>query len=553
MTEPDHAITFSSIQGNDGPYRQKISGISDAWTDDEFSADDEQQPTVDRAAAFVSLAFITAALKRSAWLLCATAAFGLIIGYALYSRYPPSYSAKTSVLVGGANAGPAQSDTDVALAGSQAVAQRVISTLGLDQSVGSFLAAYTVTAASDQVLVFQVNAPSPAAAVQRASALAAAFLQFRAQYLENQQQLQVALAQQQVTQDQQKVGSLNSQVSQASASGQQDKLKSLQGQLNSAETALLNAQGNVSSVIDVGGSNTTAMVKGSQVLNAPSPVPHSFKQKRTFYLVLAFIAGLAIGVAIVVIRALVSDRLRNRDDIADAIGAPVTFSTAEAGTNWLPPAARRRGVRPAEVGRLAAHLNGAVIPPRSNRFAALAVVAVDNAPEVVPAVLELAENWARAGKSVVLADLCPGAPAARRLGARGPGVHQAGAHGANLVVAVPERNEVAPIGPLPTPSRSQFGHVHPDVAAACASADYLLTLLTLDPVAGGEHLTSWAEEAVAVVTAGHSSSTRINAVGEMIRIAGARLVSVILLQADKNDESLGALDTPEQSASTAAL
>lgn len=550
MTDPDHAITFSSIQGKDGSYRLQTDGISDAWTD-EYSADDEQ-PTVDRAAAFVSLAFITGALKRSAWVLCLAAVFGLVIGYALYSRYPPAYSAKTSVLLAGnINADPTQqSDTNVALAESQAVAQRVITQLGLDQSVGSFLAAYTVSAPSDQVLVFQVNAPSLGAAVQRASALATAFLQFRAQYLNGQQQLQVTLAQQQVTKDQDTVASLNAQVAQAS-SGPEARLKHLQGQLSSAQTALLNAQQNVSSVIDVGGASTAAMVKGSEVLNAPSPVPHSFKQKRIFYLVLAFIAGLAIAAAILIIRALVSDRLRNRDDVARAMGAPVMFSTAEAGTNWLPPVARRRRMPATDVARLAAHLDGAVASPTRNRFAALAVVAVDNAPEVVPAVLALATGWARQGKSVVLADLSPGAPAARRLGARGPGVHPVGAGGAHLMVAVPGRDEVVPVGPLPTPSRPQFGHVHPDVAAACASADYLLTLLTLDPVAGGEHLTSWAEEAVAVVTAGHSSSTRINAVGEMIRIAGARLVSVVLLKADQNDESLGALDTAESSPSVA--
>ena len=97
----------------------------------------------------------------------------------------------------------------------------------------------------------------------------------------------------------------------------------------------------------------------------------------------------------------------------------------------------------------------------------------------------------------------------------------------------------APVGPLPTPSRHQFGHVHPDLAAACATADFLLTLVTLDPVAGGEHLATWATEAVAVVTAGRSSSVRIRAVGEMIRLAGVRLVSVVLLKADKSDESLG--------------
>ena len=119
MNDPDQTITFSSIQKTDGSYPQKSDGLDDAWTEDEVTTD-EENPTVDRAAAFVSLAFITAALKRSAWFLCATAIFGLIIGYALYAKFPPSYSAKTSVLLSGTtNSVPTQQlNTNVALAQS---------------------------------------------------------------------------------------------------------------------------------------------------------------------------------------------------------------------------------------------------------------------------------------------------------------------------------------------------------------------------------------------------------------------------------------------------
>jgi hypothetical protein len=77
------------------------------------------------------------------------------------------------------------------------------------------------------------------------------------------------------------------------------------------------------------------------------------------------------------------------------------------------------------------------------------------------------------------------------------------------------------------------------VAAACASADVLLTLTTLDPSLASDHLYTWTADAVVVVTAGRSSWTKIHAVGEMIRLAGTRLVSAVLVGADKWDESLG--------------
>jgi hypothetical protein len=35
---------------------------------------------------------------------------------------------------------------------------------------------------------------------------------------------------------------------------------------------------------------------------------------------------------------------------------------------------------------------------------------------------------------------------------------------------------------------------------------------------------------------------RIHAVGELIRLAGVKLISAVLVDADKNDESLGELD-----------
>jgi hypothetical protein len=61
----------------------------------------------------------------------------------------------------------------------------------------------------------------------------------------------------------------------------------------------------------------------------------------------------------------------------------------------------------------------------------------------------------------------------------------------------------------------------------------------LDPSLGGEHLSTWATDAVAVITAGRSSWTKIRAVGEMIRLSGTRLVSSVLIGADSTDESLG--------------
>ena len=46
-----------------------------------------------------------------------------------------------------------------------------------------------------------------------------------------------------------------------------------------------------------------------------------------------------------------------------------------------------------------------------------------------------------------------------------------------------------------------------------------------------------------MVTAGRSTATRIHTVGEMIRLSGARLASVVVMDVDEADESLGATTT----------
>ncbi len=146
-----------------------------------------------------------------------------------------------------------------------------------------------------------------------------------------------------------------------------------------------------------------------------------------------------------------------------------------------------------------------------------------------------------------MADLCSGAPAARLLGAADPGVRLASVQDTRLTVAVPEQDDVAPTGPFgggPVPAeRSSFTEA---VADACASANLLLILAAVEPSLSGEHLATWASDAVAMVTAGQSSWEKIHSVAELIRLSGMRLDSAVLVGADKTDESVGLVQTPEK-------
>lgn len=532
MTDKDLAAIFS-LNGNSGRPRQL-----EAF--DDFNAEDRPAAL---APGLVSLGFIRAAIRRAALFWCALAAVGLVVGVGLNKEDPAAYKASTSVLITyGPNDNPTSAVLDnQAIAGSRSVAELALRKLRLQESVASFAAATTVAIVTDRVLLITVSGPTSAAAVSRADAVAAAFLQFRASQMETSQQLLLKSLTQEVSQARQNVGSINSQIGQRSAqptsSAQQSQLKNLQTQLGQANGQLAVDQQTLENT-RADTANLSA-VTGSVVLDRAVPLAHSRLKYLLIYAVSGLLGGLALGLGIVVVRTIVSDRLRRRDDVTHALGAPVKLSVGKVRrSRWRPG---RRGLAAAngtDVRRIAAHLRGAV--PASRGRAALAVVPVDDPAAAALSLVSMAVARAQEGYQVVLADLAGGAPAARLLDSKAPGVRPVSARDARLILAVPDRDDIAPAGPLGrAQAEGQLSAFTQAVADACASADLLLTLVTLDPCLGAENLATWAPSAVVVVTAGRSSWAKINAVGEMIRLAGTSVTSAVLVGTDKTDESLG--------------
>ena len=509
----------------------------------------EDQPA-DVATGLVSLGFIWAAIRRGARLWVVMAILGLLVGSGYYVKYPPAYKASTSVLLTyGPNESPASAVFDnQAIAESHTVAQLAMAKLGLHESLGKFAAAYTVAVVTDRVLLITASAPSSGEAVSRANAIAKAFLQFRARQEESAQQVLVRSLEQELAQATQTEQNLSSQVSRVQAEpsspSRQAKLKSLENEHRQSLIDLGVIQQTVAGA--QAGNSTLSAVTASVVLDPASPLAHSKLKGRLIYAVYGLIVGLLLGIGIVVVRAVVSDKLRRRDDIARALGAPVQLSVGAVrlGRRFLPGGHGLEAADGAEIRRIVAHLRGAV--PTKEEHAALAVIPVDDTDVSALSVASLAIDYAEEGRRVVLADLVAGAPAAALLDNQGPGVRMKNLNRGRLTLAVPEPDELAPVGPLdrrPAPGpRSQFSA---ETARACGSADIVLTLVTLDPALGGEHLLTWSDTAVAVVTAGRSSWTKVHAAGEMIRLAGTSLASVVLVGADKADETLGVAEYPD--------
>jgi capsular polysaccharide biosynthesis protein len=542
VNDPYGPVAWPDGTGDDLPDR--------IWAHGDFTPVQEF-PAAELTGGYTSGAFIKAALRRRARFWCVTALIGLLIGLALYVKLPPAYHATaTLVLTNSPNENPtAVMQTNATLAESVPVAERVVTQLGLRESAASFMATYTATPTTDQILTISAGAPSASAALTRANALAAAFLQFRTAYVQTQQAELVAELNQQQKQAQQRLDAINAQLSQLpaqpSSQAEQASLRKLQAQQKDAINALDEVKYYVVGAQATAQTTTDSMVQDSKVLGPAVLAKHSHVKGVALDVAGGLIGGMALGMGIVVIGALVSDRLRRRDEIAEAFGVPVGLSVGVLRKRRL----LGRAARDLDMRRVVTHLRNAV-PGSSRGPASLAVVAVDDAHVAAHAVASLAMSCASEGRQVVLADLSGGAHLARLLGAKGPGMHAVSRKGANFLVAVPEPDDVALVGPLRGSTLSVVpARADKALVEASNSADVLLTLASLDPAVGSEYLATWATDAVGMVTAGQSSEERIRGVREMIRLAGTRLDSVVLVGADKRDQSLGASSTLDESIS----
>ncbi|MGH3300300.1 MAG: hypothetical protein ACRDOK_01245 [Streptosporangiaceae bacterium] len=523
-----------------------------------FSLDDRDQPTerlsayddgessvqradADSGGGLVTLAFLRAALRRKAKLWCVLAVVGLALGLGALKVRPGPDQASTSILLPPSSY-PNEIADDQAILQTHAVAEIAVRKLGLTESADTFLHDYTSTtpsASSTRVLVITADATSSAQAVRNANLIASAFLTFQAELLKIEGQLVTSSIGQQVAQAQQHVAALSNQITQVSlqpASPARDsELASLRAQQEQASNALTVLQQTDTTNEATTQISTASILDGSRVLDPALPVPQHTKKRMLLWGGGGLLAGLVAGLAIVILGALMSSRLRQRDDIARVLGAPVRLSVGKV---RLSGSSRRRGLEAAgipQVRQIVSYLSSAV-SARSSPPASLAVVPVDDLQLPALCLASLALSCAKRDMRVVVADLCTGAPTARLLGVADPGVTWINVDRARLAVVIPGPDEVIPVGPLLR--ESPRGEVSEALMRAFDASDLVLTLSVVDPSLGADHLSGWATSAVVVVTAGQATATRLHAVGELLRVAGLKF-SAVLVGADETDESLG--------------
>jgi capsular polysaccharide biosynthesis protein len=509
------------------------------WADDDGLFDN------DRSASFppdalVTFRFIRDALRRHVRIWLVVALLGLAGGLASTVVLPTPSTSQTRLLLthrDGEDPTKAMA-TDVSLATTHTVAQRVIDLLGLPVTQDDLLKQYTAAASTDRVLEITAKGKTDDESTRLAATVAQVVLVYRKE--------QIALQNRPLSRDltsAQNDLSLAEQAVRAAGDDPADMKRP-----DTPEGARLGAARDRLTYVrqQLQDQQVQALrMNSSRVLDAAAPVPVSAKRTIVINAGTGLIAGLFLGIGFVIVRALVSDRLWKRQDIAHALGVRVRLSSARP-PRWrlLPrPAILRASQRRSPENQLIVQHLDRRISWNERPVPSLVVVSVDDIPTCALAVASLAVSLAEDGKHILVADLTESGRLARMLGVQTAGTHESrfSEPGRRIDVHLPEPGTGPAEGAYlrrgegSRPSGS--GNVALD--ASWEVADLVLSLADLSPELGADHLATWASRAAVVVTAGRSTATAIQATGEMLRLAGLEVATAIVLRPDRTDESVG--------------
>lgn len=531
--------------------------------------------------------YLRNSLRREWRTWAAVAALGAWLGMAAVVLVPPSSVGTVTILMAHpANLdGPSAMGTDVSLLNTREVAARTVAKLGLKVSPESFQSTVSAEAVTTEILVVSVSGPDDESAVTRADALTKEYLDFRATQLRSLSSGLITGYKARITDMQSQVTDLSRQYSQVSEQGASGQTRA--SEILTRRTELNSQIIDMQQAIEDAALATDAAVSSTHVIDAARAVGHSRKKTVALDIGSGLIGGTALGIGFVLFRALTSDRLRRRQDVALALGVPVRFSVTSPGPDGrrrLLPAVRgrRAGWRGHDLEALVRGLESAVMSRpsaglglepglRSTGSAGaaakqgVALAAIGNAKVGASVVAALAAQLRAAGHSVFLVDLSRSGALVARLsprasrGGRSTGRHGTGAtrrdaevlvetsgvfrpHGDPVLARGPRDSAIA--GPSPDPSAPE------DQRVRWEAADVVLVLAEVDPGLDTEYLRTWVAQVVPLVTAGRSSPELLETTAELVRAGGLMVPFAMMVGCDQTDESLGLLDLSESARTT---
>lgn len=477
------------------------------------------------AGPLIDLTAMKASLRRRRKLWVSTALVGLFVGAAFHLVVPAKYAAVADLyMVEPAGSDPGQAiANDISLLQTRSVAAEAVADLHLGASPTAFLSTYQGTLVSDVIISIKLSAPSAARAVTYDNAVAKAFLTVRARELGLQTDLVVQGLERQVNALDAQIKDLTATISSLSTAPSNHQSANQVTQLVSERTGDASQISALQSQRQQDLLTEKAAAQGSRVLDPAAAVLVSAKKVLTMDGLSGLVAGLAIGLGIVIVGAVISDKPRRRSDVATALGIPVKLSVGP----YHPPLffgqwrLRRSLKRPGTTMQMIARrMYGNLGTEPGSTLAAVAIGPVG------PAALGVASLslWlASEGKRVAVVDMSEGRilSALFRAKAR-PGMCQG--------VAFNDRSFTLIIAP------------EDPVDMGCAEieeVDSVLVLATVNPAVGADHIAGWATDAVAFVTAGEVTATRMTSSIQILEEAGITVRSAILVGATADDDSAG--------------
>ena len=510
--------------------------------------------------------YLRNALRRGRRLWVGAAALGALLGAAVVFALPTADKATVSLLMVHPPSMDGQSAmaTDVSFLTTREVAARTVRKLGLDLSPEAFKGTVSAEPVTTEILSITVSGPDPASAVKRADTLTAEYLAFRAEQLRSLSGGLVRGYETRIASAQAELTSLNKEyatVSQQGVTGQNraSEILTRRSQLNSQVYDMQQAASQASL-------GTDAAVSATHVLDPAQAVDRSLKRALVLDAASGLVAGGALGIGVVLFRALTSTRVRRREDVATALRTPVRFSVATRAGRWggrrgrhLPWHGRHsrwardretlvRGVELALTG------DGSTRGPRSamddpGPVRTVAVAAIGDVRMAAAVVSSALERLQAQGTQPFVVDLSTSGTLAR-------------SRGSGLLLRRPRRHAGGhpgvwrPTGPA-TLARGPRGAASDDDVdlpgdsgwrAQWEAADVVLALVEVAPGIDAENLRSWVDQVVLIVTAGASSPELLETTAGLVRAAGLELPFAMMLGSDTTDESTGVVDATAQGA-----
>lgn len=508
--------------------------------------------------------YLRSALRcdRRWWVLAAL--LGAVLGVSTVFLLPPNSKASTTMLmVHPTNFdGESAMATDLSLLGTREVATRTVRALGLDEPPEAFQGSVSAEPVTTVVLRVNVSAPDDESAVRRVNALTREYLDFRAAELRSLSSGTISGYKSRITTMQEQVSAITRDYSIVAARGEagQDQAIELLARRSQLSSQIVDMQ----RAVEDASLTSESAISSTHVLDAATLQPRSEKRALVLNGGSGLIAGTALGVALVLFRALTSTRVRRRQDVSLALRTPVRLSVRSRGRpeRRFPLGGLKslhRAWHGQDLAAMAQTLAGALSAPghaaRQTRKVregggrrrgaperarpisrdGLALAAMGNSAAAADILGATADLMREDGRSVLLVDLSPSG-ALQKWAGGGGGVRRRTPRGGaepHDVVRPPGALELA-TAPR-TDDESDVGQL----AERWAAADVVLVLAGVDPGVDAESLASWVGQVVPLVTAGESTPELLETTAELVRAAGLGLPFALMVGADPHDESLG--------------